>query len=201
MVFIKALILSDLHYVPYEKWKDFLKIPQETFDFILSLGDIEIHYLRDIANTFSNKTILGVHGNHDYKVDLNSYELNNLHGKIKNIFDKSILGIEGCLRYKKSNRPMHSQEEIIELLENKNTVDIVISHNSPKGIHDKEDIVHEGFIGLSNYIVKQKPSYVFHGHQHKNQQTKIKETLVTGVFGGIIFDFSKKTTEYVLSIE
>lgn len=198
---MRLLVLSDLHYVPYETWQAFLKISQDSFDLILLLGDIEVTYLRDISSTFSNKPILGVHGNHDYPIDLESFSLPNLHGKTILMQTHSFLGIEGCVRYKKGNRPMYTQEEISQLLEQIPPVDIVISHNSPKGIHDKEKLSHEGFQGLTDYILTKKPMLVFHGHQHINSQTKIQNTLVIGVFGGVIFDLNKRITELVLPID
>jgi Icc-related predicted phosphoesterase len=62
-------------------------------------------------------------------------------------------------------------------------VDILIAHNSPKGIHDRDDGIHEGFDGLTNYILEHKPKYLFHGHQHYEQETVYEGTKVICVFG------------------
>ena len=62
-------------------------------------------------------------------------------------------------------------------------VDILISHNSPKGIHDKADDVHTGFEALNPYIARHKPRLLIHGHQHKNTESLIETTSVLGVYG------------------
>lgn len=187
--------------MPYDEWREFLNIPKEQFDVVLLLGDIEINYLKDIAHTFSDKLIFGVQGNHDYPVDLESYDLLNLHGKTINERGLDFLGIEGCVRYKEGKRPMHSQDDIISLLSSFPRVDVVLSHNSPKGIHDSEKYAHEGYIGLTYYIENYQPSYVFHGHQHENVLSKKGSTLIVGVFGGVVFDFSNQNIQHVLSVD
>lgn len=62
-------------------------------------------------------------------------------------------------------------------------VDIFLSHNSPRGIHDREDEVHYGFEGLTTYISKENPAFVIHGHQHVNKETQVGDTQVIGVYG------------------
>jgi hypothetical protein len=37
-------------------------------------------------------------------------------------------------------------------------VDIFISHNSPRGIHERNDDAYAGFDGLINYMFEHKPS-------------------------------------------
>ena len=62
-------------------------------------------------------------------------------------------------------------------------MDIFVSHNSPKGIHDRDDYVHVGFEGLNIYIERTSPQFLIHGHQHVNTQSRLAETEVVGVFG------------------
>jgi uncharacterized protein len=128
------------------------------------LGDIDIMYLKSIREHFSDKPIIGVLGNHDYQGDLEYYGIVNIHGALNIIGNLRFIGIEGCVRYKKEDAPIHTQEEISHLLQTLPCADIVISHNSPKGIHDKPGIAHEGYIGLIQYMDTHLPQYLLHGH-------------------------------------
>lgn len=62
-------------------------------------------------------------------------------------------------------------------------VDVFVSHNSALGIHDKPDGVHTGFSALTEYIQRQQPRLLIHGHQHQNIETQLKKTRVLGVYG------------------
>lgn len=198
---MKALVFADLHFVDYEVWRKFLSIDHSTFDVIWILGDIDIMFLKSISENFKDKLILGILGNHDYPGDLEHYQISNVHGKKVLIGDLGVIGVEGCVRYKKGHLPLYTQEEIINLLNSLPEGEVVLSHNSPKGIHDKSDIAHEGYEGLIHYMDKHKPKYVLHGHQHKNIRSKYKETEVIGLYGGFIFDTNTGKTEKVLDLE
>ena len=67
-------------------------------------------------------------------------------------------------------------------------VDILISHNSPRGIHDRNDGIHEGFDGLTNYILEHKPKFLFHGHQHYEQESLMEGTRVICVYGSKLME-------------
>lgn len=198
---MRFLILADLHFADSEKWKTFLSIDRSLFECALLLGDIDILLLESIKKHFSDKPIVGVHGNHDYPGDLTHFGIPDIHGKSGTINDLSILGIEGCVRYKAGEAPIHEQEDIIELLEGSPKVDIVISHNSPRGIHDKEDKAHVGYEGLLRYIEEKRPAFVFHGHQHKNIQTHYLDTRIIGFYGGHLFDTVTGETAWVLEVD
>ena len=62
-------------------------------------------------------------------------------------------------------------------------VDILLSHNSPRGVHDREDQIHCGFDELRTYIDKARPKVLVHGHQHVDRETSVGETGVIGVYG------------------
>jgi Icc-related predicted phosphoesterase len=62
-------------------------------------------------------------------------------------------------------------------------VDVFVAHNSPRGIHDRDDDVHFGFEAFVAYIQRAKPRLFIHGHQHVNRQTQVRDTTVIGVYG------------------
>ena len=76
------------------------------------------------------------------------------------------------------------------MLKNFPRVDIFVSHNSPRHIHDKEDETHYGFDALTAYITEKPPRLFFHGHQHVNQETMIGTTRVIGVYGHRILEIT-----------
>lgn len=62
-------------------------------------------------------------------------------------------------------------------------VDVFISHNSPRRVHDREDEIHTGFSGLNTYVERAAPHLLLHGHQHQDCETLVERTRIIGVFG------------------
>jgi uncharacterized protein len=73
-------------------------------------------------------------------------------------------------------------------------VDFLSSHNSPKGIHDRDDDIHCGYAAINQYIARFQSGYVIHGHQHLNIKTTIGCTCILGVYGAIVLDTDSGTT-------
>lgn len=67
-------------------------------------------------------------------------------------------------------------------------VDIFISHNSPRGMHERNEDAYAGFDGLVNYLFEHKPKYLFHGHQHREQESLCDATKVICVYGWKVMD-------------
>ena len=201
---MKILLLADLQSVRYEEWQSFLKTDENSFDIVATLGDIYGLYLKQTRDTFPAKRIIGVLGNHDQKGKFVYYDIEDIHANIVNIDETKIGGIEGSIKYKDNEKfPLYKQEEIIEVCRNLKKADIIISHNSPYGIHDTSneegDIAHIGFIGLTNYIEKNKPKYCIHGHQHVNKTTEYLGTKVVGIHGITILDTDTGHIEEIFS--
>lgn len=199
---MKLLLLSDLQGVMYEDWINFLNLDDSNIDAIVTLGDIDTLELKSIKSRFTNKLIFGVLGNHDYDGDLEYCGITNLHNATLTVANKRFVGIEGCVKYKKvKGNPLYTQSEMGEICNQLPVSDIVISHNSPKGIHDKLDEAHEGFVGLTNYIDEHQPTHVFHGHQHKHQISTHGNTKVVCIYGGWVWDQERDTFEEVLHLD
>lgn len=196
---MKILFLADLQSVKYEAWQDFLKIDKNSFDIIATLGDIFGLYLKQTRDAFPDKKIIGVLGNHDQKGKFAYYNIEDIHNRIVDINGVKIAGIEGCVKYKESDKfPLYTQFEIIKICHHLDKADIIISHNSPFGIHDdKEDIAHIGYQGLWEYIGRHRPKYCVHGHQHIDKVTKYLSTKVIGIHGASIFDINTGCLEKV----
>lgn len=195
---MKILLVADTHSVRYEVWQGFLKTDQSRFDTIITLGDIDALSLRQMRETFADKEIFGVLGNHDRKGNLNFYGIEDIHNKKKEVGGLTFVGLEGSVRYKDNDKyPLYTQFEIIQICKSLPYADIVISHNSPFGIHDEKDIPHIGFQGLLSYVEDKKPRIVFHGHQHKNIVSTHLDTSIVGIYGASIVDMKTLEIERV----
>jgi len=62
-------------------------------------------------------------------------------------------------------------------------VDVLVTHNAPCGIHNRDDGAHVGFKGLATYIERVKPKLVVHGRQHLNGETRLGPPRIVGVHG------------------
>ena len=84
-------------------------------------------------------------------------------------------GFEGSLKYKESRyAKMYTQEEAQLLLKDFPAVDVLLAHSPPYGINDERgSSSHEGFLALKEYVEKNKPRYLFHGHTYPTDEELI----------------------------
>lgn len=194
---MRLLFLADLHQTGFSELEDaLLTVDDDEIDVICFLGDIHANILKFFKDVFPDTPMVGVAGNHDSFQTLEIGGVSNIHMLPTTINEFSFLGIEGSHRYSNKSKPLYSQEEMSDLLKDiSETVDFVISHNSPYGIHDRSDDAHVGFKGLLEYIDTYRPSYVFHGHQHVNKTSTRGNTTIVGVYGGVFFDTHTKSIQ------
>jgi predicted phosphodiesterase len=178
----RILIISDIHYTltPTEE-----KIFSQEFDQCWILGDISSQIVN--ALMYSAKyPVYGVLGNHDSEKSFclkeNSLvpkriEIQNINKKLVNEDGFSITGISGSSRYKSDpNYVMITQEESLELFNEMEKADILISHDSAFNIHSKEKNK-EGLKGITEYINKYQPKLHIYGHHHNFHSYNIGDTL------------------------
>ena len=156
-------------------------------DILLSCGDVSDQVILEAADAYGCDSIFAVKGNHDsdapfgesiIDVHLQSPE----HGGLR------LGGLNGSWKYKPHGHFLYEQWEVEGFLSAFPPVDIFLSHNSPGGIHDKEDKVHCGFDGLNTYIGRARPKVLIHGHQHFDGETISARTRVIGVYGYKMID-------------
>jgi Icc-related predicted phosphoesterase len=75
-------------------------------------------------------------------------------------------------------------------------IDILLTHASPRAIHDKQDRCHRGFKVFLWFMKKFKPVYLIHGHIHIYDQTTIRrtrymDTVVLNAYDHIVIDYEK----------
>ncbi len=75
-------------------------------------------------------------------------------------------------------------------------VDILLTHATPKGIHDRDDPCHRGFSVFLWFMKKFKPRYLIHGHVHLYDINALRETQhhntqIINAYDHIVFDWEK----------
>lgn len=173
---LKILFITDIHNcLAYtEKYLNYLKsIKQEDYDICILLGDLSGADIDEIKKIIPNEKIFGVVGNHDSKDFLEKNEINNINGKVITIKGIKIAGIMGSNKYKEGNYGMQTQEECLQLVENMDSADILISHDKAY-IYDKNDNVHDGLKGITEYIYKNHIPLHIHGHLHEEFEEILK---------------------------
>jgi len=151
-------------------------------DALLALGDMADTVILEAAAAWQCPAVLAVKGNHDSDAPFPP-PIVDLHLRTREIRGLSFGGLNGCWQYKPRGHFLYYQEEAEAFLEAFPAVDVFISHNSPRGVHDRDDEVHTGFNALNSYIQRAAPGLLLHGHQHQERETQVGSTRVIGVYG------------------
>ncbi len=151
-------------------------------DALLALGDMADAVILQAAESWQCPAVLAVKGNHDSDAPFPA-PIVDLHLRAAARGGLSFGGLNGCFQYKPRGAFLYYQEEVEAFLESFPAVDIFLSHNSPRGVHDREDEVHAGFNALNAYIERAAPRLLLHGHQHLERESLLGRTRVVGVFG------------------
>jgi Icc-related predicted phosphoesterase len=151
-------------------------------DILLALGDMADTLILQAAEAWHCPVVLAVKGNHDTDAPFPA-PIIDLHLRTMELGGLRFGGLNGCWQYKPRGHFLYYQEEAEAFLAAFPAVDIFISHNSPRRVHDLEDEVHTGFSGLNLYIERAAPRLLLHGHQHQELETQVGRTRVIGVFG------------------
>lgn len=195
---MKILVIADLHSCPFGDLRAALS-HLSTFDLILMAGDISEAYFPHIHELSRGVPLLAVLGNHDYPGVLSRHSyITNIHGKTVKAGTITVAGIEGSNKYKEVNFPSLTQPESMVVAYGLKNADILLSHTSPFGIHEKNCDTHCGLLGINEYLEREEPRFHIHGHQHENIQTQYGETLICGVYGISLIDFSTKNISIIL---
>ena len=151
-------------------------------DVLVSCGDVCDQLIIQAAAAYGCQRIFAVKGNHDLPGPFPEPVV-DLHLRVVECMGIRFGGFNGSWKYKPRGHYLYGQHEAADLLKDFPGVDVFVSHNSPRGIHDKDDEIHTGFDALGEYIRWQKPRVLIHGHQHVNTGTDANGTMVIGVYG------------------
>lgn len=167
-------------------------IAEQPVDMIVTLGDVtggDIVELQDITSVPK----LGVYGNHDSGNYMQSLGIENMHLQTREFGGLVFGGFQGCVRYKQNpDAIMYTQEEASSLLKDFPRVDVMLTHCPPFGVNDDQtEISHTGFIALRDYITRQHPRYLLHGHTYPAESelvTQFEDTAIRYVYQDKVID-------------
>ena len=167
-------------------------------DLILACGDLPYYYLEYIVGLL-DVPLYYVHGNHDGVIPQSNPEgfpaqhtiswATNLHLRRSDHEGLLLAGLEGCRRYTPDRPFQYTEGEMrlravrlgLKLTFNKlrtgRYLDILITHAPPRGIHDGEDIPHQGFESYLQLMRRYQPLLLIHGHQHVYNRSTTVETV------------------------
>jgi len=174
-MYMRLIILADIDEFKWQ-WEE------GQADLVISCGDVSDQLVFEAAQAFHCSKIFAVKGNHDSNTPFPE-PIIDLHLKAEEFNGVTFGGLNGSWKYKPRGPFLYEQEEVEGFLSDFPAVDALVSHNSPRGVHDQEDEVHYGFEALNRYIERAKPRFLIHGHQHVNKETELDGTKVVGLRG------------------
>ncbi len=180
---MKILFIADQESEAY--WDYFRKEDFAGIDLIVSCGDLKAAYLSFLA-TMVSVPVLYVHGNHDDKYEIDPPEgCICIEDQIYEFNGIRLLGLGGSHRYKPgdnqyTNKQMRKRVRRLRYkLWRSKGFDILVTHSPARGVHDDEDLCHQGFHVFNELIEQYHPKYFVHGHVHMNYGRKFpREDLV-----------------------
>lgn len=151
-------------------------------ELILGCGDLPYPYLENLL-TFLNVPLMYVPGNHDPKYNPENHLArveggSNVDLKLQRYKKFLIGGFGGCIQYRPDGTNQYTQSEaylrafqmLPRLMLNRmnygRSLDILITHSPPFGIHDEDSTAHQGLKAINWLLRVAKPRYHFHGHTH-----------------------------------
>jgi len=185
-------------------------------DLILGCGDLPFDYMEYLVSRF-NRPLYYVFGNHPMRELVRSDGTAkhapegcvDIHCRVVNYKGLLIAGLEGSLRYNEGEH-QYSQRQMAwmttcmapHLIWNRyrygRSVDILITHAAPWGIHDEDDLPHQGFRAFLNFMERYQPRYLVHGHTHLYRQdasrvTQCGKTTVINTYGYQLIEIDEAT--------
>lgn len=169
-------------------------------DLVVACGDLPPEYLRYLVHAFE-VPLFFVKGNHDIRFGkLPPGGCTDLNGRLITFRGFRFLGLEGSMWY--NGGPVQYTESQMQsrirrlrpLLWWRGGVDIVVTHAPPQGIHDGQDLCHQGFACFRWLIQKYRPPLFLHGHIHAHFQddgersSHLEHTRVINTYGHTILE-------------
>jgi Icc-related predicted phosphoesterase len=158
------------------------RLPECDVDVLVSCGDLADAVILDAARRCRCREILAVKGNHDSSGPFPA-PIQDLHLKVIQFRGVTFGGFCGSWKYKPKGNYLFEESEVEQLMAKFPPVDVLVAHNSPRHVHDREDEVHLGFSAFNNYIARASPRMFLHGHQHEHIESRIGRTRIIGTYG------------------
>ena len=155
---------------------DFQKIINDNaVNLVITLGDLERHDLLGLSAVTTIPKI-GVYGNHCSGTYFPELGIMNMHMATWEYGGLTFGGFQGCVRYKENPYAiMYTQAQASHMLAAFPSTDIFICHCPPRGINDEEEVAHQGFDGLREYIDRSPPRVLLHGHTYPTEASMVRQ--------------------------
>jgi uncharacterized protein len=145
----------------------------EKVDLIVTLGDLTREDILALER-ITNIPKVGVYGNHCSGAYMEELGIWDMHLKTWQYQGITFGGFQGCVRYKENPQAiMCTQEEASAAMQGFPPVDVFLCHCPPRGINDEEEIAHQGFNALREYVDREHPKYLFHGHTYPKPEDMV----------------------------
>jgi uncharacterized protein len=157
---LRALVLADERpYVPLAR------LLERDVDLVLCLGDLSSADLEALADARLPK--LGVYGNHDEGDEFDGIGIEDVHLRRIEVAGLCFGGFSGSHEYHEDRRFTWTQKKASKLLRKLGHVDVMLAHSPPLGINDDaDDRAHIGLAGLREYVERERPAMLLHGHTY-----------------------------------
>lgn len=155
-------------------------------ELVVSCGDMPPVYLEFIVSIL-NVPLFYVRGNHDERYKDYPPGGQDLHRRVLTYKGLTFAGLEGSINY--NNGPIqYTQMQMYSMVLAMGMrvlprrflkgygVDVLVTHSPARGIHDAEDLPHNGFNALLRYMEWYRPRYMVHGHVHTYDRRKTTRT-------------------------
>ncbi|MFC1961310.1 metallophosphoesterase [Chloroflexota bacterium] len=170
---MKILAISD-HDLPQLQNLPNLSRKYGDVDLVISCGDLHTSYIEFVTSVL-NVPFYYVRGNHDTGYRENPPGGDNLHQRFLRYKGLWMAGLEGCRRYNRGPIQYTEAEMFAQVLSMSpgmllrrvrwgTGVDVMVTHASPFGIHDRSDLPHVGFRAFRLLMFWYRPRYLIHGH-------------------------------------
>jgi Icc-related predicted phosphoesterase len=185
-------------------YTDDIKQRYADVDLVLSAGDLPVDYLDFIASAL-NKPLFFVFGSNNYG-EFESHPLRAalVDRKVRQEAGIIVVGLDGLMRCNKGKNQFTDLEMSVRLLKlfpvlifnrifRGRYLDVLLTHASPRGIHDRNDKYRLGFKCFLWFIRVFKPKYHIHGQIHlydltEPRTTKYHKTLVINAYSHYLID-------------
>jgi uncharacterized protein len=159
---LRALVLAD-----EPPFLPLARLVARNVDLVLCLGDLTRVDLEPLASVRLPK--LGVHGNHDDGEEFTGLGIESVHLRRIEVCGLCFGGFSGSHEYRNATgeRLTWSQKQASKKLRRFGHVDVMLAHSPPLGVNDDaDDPAHVGLTGLREYIEREQPAMLLHGHTY-----------------------------------
>lgn len=154
---------------------------------MLVLGDLEPAWTEGLRDVSLPK--LGVRGNHDAADSLDLLGVRDLHLASAEVGGLRFVGFGGSPRYSPHGGNEWTEEEASAMLTRLPAADVLLTHSPPEGINDEpDDRAHRGSAALREWVERERPAWLLHGHTLPHPARVVRElgpTRVVHVRGAV----------------